>query len=606
MCGKKLQQIIYFASLPIIEEFSFFLLTFILQVLPIFMYSYYNCETICLIDVVNFKVYVHTIPFIFYVPFVISYFFSLFLCIINKKYFMIKDFVRYLIILSLFILNILNIFLLIHFQTMLTPSMIQLYIETNNVETREFFMNYVLNHRIVYVLINVVLLLFMAYILRREQYRIKMRLNNIYIKIVICAFIFYFTISSFSQFSLIVDLLECKNTADMEYLHENKYNPSVGLLSNFIYSIYFEYLSKRDYKKEIIISERVSKEKQFSLSNEKLNIIVVIGESFNKYHSSLYGYKYKTNPLLTREKNMGNLFVFSNVVSPFNLTSSVLKNVFSTNCISNREYWYDKPLFPVIFKSSGYKVFFWDNQKSDCKASPADFSLDSFLYNYTISKLSYDFVNHCTFLYDGDLIHDFNLNKNINCINNNLFIFHLMGQHVLAADRYPKNKGFDVFNVDSFIDLRLSREGKSYVSDYANATLYNDYVISKIINIFKKKNSIMIYFSDHGEEVYDFREYAGRTHEHTKSKNILKYQYEIPFMIWCSDKYIRCHKNEIAMISTSTNKPFMIDNLSHLLFGLGKIKTSYYNSKCDLLNKEFVSRPRIVQDLYDFDKIMNK
>ena len=36
-------------------------------------------------------------------------------------------------------------------------------------------------------------------------------------------------------------------------------------------------------------------------------IVLVIGESFNKYHSSLYGYELKTNPLL--EKRIFNLIM---------------------------------------------------------------------------------------------------------------------------------------------------------------------------------------------------------------------------------------------------------------------------------------------------------
>ena len=34
-------------------------------------------------------------------------------------------------------------------------------------------------------------------------------------------------------------------------------------------------------------------------AKDNLNLILVIGESFSKYHSSLYGYEHKTNPKLT-------------------------------------------------------------------------------------------------------------------------------------------------------------------------------------------------------------------------------------------------------------------------------------------------------------------
>lgn len=331
--------------------------------------------------------------------------------------------------------------------------------------------------------------------------------------------------------------------------------------------------------------------------------MVVIGESFNKYHSSLYGYSHNTNPNLLEERRKGNLYVFTNAISPYNMTSSVIKNVFSTNSIMNKEYWYNKPVFIVLFKNLGYKVFFWDNQKSDIKGGAVDFSLNSFLYNDKVANLSYNFVNNKVYKYDGDLFSDFCLNAKLG--NRNLVIFHLMGQHFSVSDRYPKNKGFDIFNIDSINKRTFGVSAKSYISYYDNATIYNDYVLEKIINKFRNRNSILFYFSDHGEEVYDYRNMVGRTHESKKTKEILKYQYEIPFMIWCSNSYIDQHKNFMKKLVRSLNKPYMIDNLSHLLFDVGNVSTPYYKSSCDIISNNYKCLPRIVQDDYNYDMIMN-
>ena len=40
------------------------------------------------------------------------------------------------------------------------------------------------------------------------------------------------------------------------------------------------------------------------------------------------------------------------------------------------------------------------------------------------------------------------------------------------------------------------------IADYDNATLYNDIVLSKIVDLFRQQEAIVIYLSDHGEDCY--------------------------------------------------------------------------------------------------------
>jgi len=190
--------------------------------------------------------------------------------------------------------------------------------------------------------------------------------------------------------------------------------------------------------------------------------------------------------------------------------------------------------------------------------------------------------------------------------NKELIIFHLRGQHIKAENSYPHDPQFSIFTVDS-IKGNFSESQKRDIAFYDNATLYNDYVIANILNRYKNSNAVMLYLSDHGEEIHDFRNRYGRTDEAVMNSNILRYQFEIPFMIWCSNSYIKNNPKKIKNIKNALNKPFMNDNICQLLIDLCDIKTYYYHPSRDLISPSFKAyENRIVQGKFDYDIIMKK
>ena len=89
----------------------------------------------------------------------------------------------------------------------------------------------------------------------------------------------------------------------------------------------------------------------------------------------------------------------------------------------------------------------------------------------------------------------------------------------MYGERCPKEfVKFDRRDVKSH--LSLSDEQRSVVADYLNATFYNDFIVDSIIRMFSDRNAIVIYFSDHGEEVYNFRMQQGRTDIKTDDHDI--------------------------------------------------------------------------------------
>lgn len=339
--------------------------------------------------------------------------------------------------------------------------------------------------------------------------------------------------------------------------------------------------------------------------NDSLNVIYVIGESYIKYHSQLYGYPLPTTPRLKKEQEKGNLYVFDDVISAFNGTSPTMKNTFCCNSMMDNEKWYDKPFFPTIFKKSGFQVYYWDIQREDAAQGLWVFSMSSFLFNKTISHISYTATTFKKFDYDDQLINDFvNTPKKLG--KHNLVIFHLWGQHVNASERYPHNNQFNRFTTKDIKrkEPYLTESKKQDIANYDNATYYNDYVLEHIINLFRNTNSVVVYMSDHGEEIYDYRDSKGRVNAAKgQYKEYLKYQYGIPFMIWCSDTYKQRHPQIIRDINNALSKPFMTDNICQVFFHLSGLKTKYYIPKRDLISPKFKIRERILGTEDNYDKI---
>lgn len=592
----------YFCS-PIVCNLAFFLIILLLMIIPSIINAYLiNYEQyITISSIYKYGIKIRdgaSFPYMLFLPYVISYLLSMLsLCFkhVNRNVNVFFKIVVYLFFTSLFVVNI---FCLLNYGTMMSPSIIMLIVETNVNEVNEFIYTYIFSGRSILAYLIIFIMIIMIIVSEKRINNIK--LNRIFV-FLLCLISLYMFQRSFAPSKVLVRLFDCEDLEDAELWYLD-YPVNTNTCSNFIYSTYVMHLSKKEMGNAIKNTLAIN---QVVESPRNLDIVLVIGESFSKHHSSLYGNAYglNTNPRLLNKVKEGSLFVFDNVVASYNLTSMVLRNLFSVNSIMDKENWADYPAFPMLFKKAGYNVYLWDNQRTFEKADVSDFSIAAYLYNDSIMKMSYTDYNREVFQYDGDLIYDFRKHVDLKS-NRNLIIFHLMGQHTMPEKRYPKNREFIIFNKDSIDRIDLDEREKELIAQYENSTLYNDWVISEIIKQFEDRRSVMIYLSDHGEEIYDFRDHYGRTQEAKKTPDLLKYQYEIPFMIWCSNQYAEENPPIISNIKSAIHKPFMNDNVCQILMGLIGMKSVFYDQKRDLLSSRFIPYDhRIVQNTVNYDSI---
>ena len=289
-------------------------------------------------------------------------------------------------------------------------------------------------------------------------------------------------------------------------------------------------------------------------------IVVIIGESFSKSHSSLYGYGKETNPNLGNRKNDGSLLVFNNVESPSTDTTEAFKSLMSTYCHEFGEdvEWYKCPTIIGIAKQCGYFTSWVSNQ---CMTGVFENPITEYA-----SLCDESFFVGKQFAEMGDVSYDESVLGKLKVLDNHtrkMVFVHLMGSHERFNERFPVNRKKFV-EKDYFENPSQQRQ---ILSDYDNSVVYNDSIVNEIIKLYEKEESIIFYFSDHALDVYESSpSYYG--HSIQGDSTSVKCGKQIPFVIFMSDNYRREFPKVVDSLSKNVDADFNTDNLIYLLMDI--------------------------------------
>ena len=336
------------------------------------------------------------------------------------------------------------------------------------------------------------------------------------------------------------------------------------------------------------------------------NIVLIIGESYNKHHSQLYGYDKPTTPRQVAMAQEGSLVAFTDVVASWNLTSFVFKHMLSLYAVGDSGEWCDAPLFPEVFRKAGYHVTFVTNQfQPKVKDAVYDFSGGFFMNDPVLSGKLFDTRNTQTHRYDDGVLKDYDALRGQNQ-EHNLVILHLMGSHVDYRARYPKS--FSRFKPEMYNRRELTDKQRRILADYDNSLLYNDSIVKAVTQRFADKDAVVIYVPDHGEEIFDGSPYMyGRMHNANVDYRLAGNEMEIPFWIWGSPQYIEKHPYGWKAIQDAKDRPLMTDVLPHLLLYLGGISTDSYREELNVISPGYdTKRPRILKGTTDYNQLRKR
>ena len=550
-----------------------------------------------------------------------------------------RRWVRGLFYVVLYTVAIIDVFCFWKFSSSLTPTMLLLVGETNSREAGDFFNTY-LSTDVIFSPIGWLLLLILFHILfvcRQWLYKFipenyKHLLQNAIVKLRLFACRFHLrfvggiavlalfitgVINSYNNKVQMTRLMTADTIGTVEHILTEKNRACFYLpIYRLAFSVYSNHLASQQVNRCIAAAKTV---KVDSCSYQSPNIVLIIGESYGKVHSQLYGYKYPTTPRQVKLERSGLLTRFSDVVSCWNLTSFVFKNVLSMHVVGQKGEWCDYALFPELFKKAGYNVTFLTNQfLPQAKEAIYDFSGGFFLNNPELSKFLFTTRNKSLHRFDEGLLADYDglVKSGDIVINNardrksaakdpNLIIFHLIGQHVNYRTRVPNDRR--VFTAADYAESRpdLSERHRRVLADYDNACLYNDSIVASIIKRFENTNSIVIYMPDHGEECYEpGRNFICRNHSADVDWPLAHYEFEVPFWIYCTHRYAVTHPEIFKAIKDAKDKRFMTDALPHMLVWLAGISAKDYRPEYNLLSPQYNERrPRILKHVADYDKL---
>lgn len=293
---------------------------------------------------------------------------------------------------------------------------------------------------------------------------------------------------------------------------------------------------------------------------EPQNIVLLIGESLNKGHMSAYGYSKKTTPFIDSLRLQENIFIYDNVSSSAIGTISSFTYMMTSSCESNQKDITESCYLADIINSAGYKTRWISNQSS------------SGIHDNVVAKFAElnDTVIWCGTKFTG--ITKMDLDENVleptKILSNQdtcktFTVVHLMGSHENFNSRFPNE--FAKFHASDYSTYPNNQ--RQILADYDNSVLYNDYIVSQIIDIYKDKEAIIIYLPDHSLDIFDSSpDYAG----HARSNNATSVTAgkNIPFIIYTTKKYSNKYPDMVERIKNSIHNRFESENLMYTIMDI--------------------------------------
>jgi heptose-I-phosphate ethanolaminephosphotransferase len=312
-------------------------------------------------------------------------------------------------------------------------------------------------------------------------------------------------------------------------------------------------------------------------------VVVVIGESTTRRHMGIYGYHRPTTPSLESMKDR--LVVFTEGTAPVASTLPGVIGAFCSQGFDPASLRCEGPTLIEIVRAAGYKTSWISNQ------APSGFG-DNFIVELGRTTDATHFVNQdvssageadSSSSLDEKVLEPLNqiIETSKNSGEKQMIFVHLMGTHFIYEKRYPKSDRRFIDTDDIKLPSMVrDRKALSIINHYDNAVAYQDRVLGSIMESLNtaSPNSLFVYFSDHGEEVYNSDNFAGHSED-----RVTPAMREVPFILGFSKAYAEQQSEELAFLRQKATKPFSTFQLTPTVAGLLGLEGKSWNSKDNIV-----------------------
>ncbi|MGG4610568.1 phosphoethanolamine transferase CptA [Providencia sp. Me31A] len=323
--------------------------------------------------------------------------------------------------------------------------------------------------------------------------------------------------------------------------------------------------------------------------NTPRTFVLVIGESTSRDRMSLYGYKRPTTPELDElaKDYPNNLSVFNDVVTSRPYTIEALQQILTFATQTEPELFNSRPSIMNMMKQAGFKTFWITNQQTMTERNTllTAFSRQTDKQYYLNNDMA-----QSSRIYDDVVFAPFK-EALADPAEKKFIVVHLLGTHMRYEFRYPEDKA--VFkDKDSIVPENLDDDQVKDYNAYDNAQHYNDYIVSSLIKDFdsSKENGFLIFFSDHGEDVYDTPPHDMLGRSEGKPSKII---YNVPFLVWQSPEWLATHQFDL---NNKTSRPFSNMDFIYAWSDLAGLNYTGFEPEKSLFNDTFKPQPRYIGD----------
>ncbi|WP_136481819.1 phosphoethanolamine transferase [Cognatitamlana onchidii] len=325
--------------------------------------------------------------------------------------------------------------------------------------------------------------------------------------------------------------------------------------------------------------------KHLGTDKNKELYVIVLGESTSELHFNLHSEYYReTTPLLNKIKN--ELCIIEDAISPHAYTIGSLSKALTLGNYEN-PLAQSKGSILQLLNQAGFKTYWISNQRpvgiSDTHITKIAKGADVIKFlnvNHTSERTPYD-----------ELLLDELDSVLLEEGNKKVVFMHMIGAHFAYEKRFPPK--FKYFRTKPKTKFER-QEVYETINAYDNVMRYTDSILNEVIVKTRKQQvkSFMLYFSDHGQEVYDDIDFFGHSVDQMVTKNMFK----IPLFLWSSENY----QANRQLIDNSKRK-YMIDDMIHTIADLCNVSSDEIDLSRSIFNSKFKDRTRFIKDSIDFD-----
>lgn len=305
-------------------------------------------------------------------------------------------------------------------------------------------------------------------------------------------------------------------------------------------------------------------------------VVLVIGETSRSDHWELAGYSRHTNPHLSRQAD---LVYLPNAMSESNTTHKSVPMLLTH--LDSRTFDEMPRVKSIITAANeaGYHTAFFSNQQH----MPSYVNYFSEAADTTV----YLKDNGGLFANPNDLELVTLLSKTLrNNRTKEFIILHTYGSHFDYRGRYLNEDR--IFMPDQFSRASVKFRPQ-IINAYDNSIVATDHMLHDVIQALEGRNAVMIFASDHGEDLYDDH---NELFLHASPLPTI-WQVEVPMLLWFSPDYQRSNPSLMPTLKANVGKDISTTrSLFHTTLQAAGISTPYFEPDASLLSPSYKSVPR--------------